>query len=180
MHLSSPFFNFFSAEFLRDSPVFSKKCGRMLVWQNPTKFGKTTLFQKCVKGIVRIFRVKVTENPKLRYVRINLQKTLDKTYGHCYNNHRCHERDNKMRQKRSLKTIQRSKSREKNSQISERVNAWFAGRRGSALASANRRTANEDKGLNIRVWSWLRTNAGGVLNTCKSSGDDWGSSSEWN
>ena len=30
----------------------------------------------------------------------------------------------------------------------------------------------EDKtGLNRRVWSWLRTNAGGVLNTCKSSGD---------
>ena len=28
-----------------------------------------------------------------------------------------------------------------------------------------------DKGLNGRVWSWLRTNAGGVPNTCKSSGD---------
>ena len=25
--------------------------------------------------------------------------------------------------------------------------------------------------FNIRVWSWLRMNAGGVLNTCKSSGD---------
>ena len=22
----------------------------------------------------------------------------------------------------------------------------------------------------LRVWSWLRTNAGGVLNTCKSNG----------
>ena len=26
------------------------------------------------------------------------------------------------------------------------------------------------KPLNLRVWSWLRMNAGGVLNTCKSSG----------
>jgi hypothetical protein len=25
--------------------------------------------------------------------------------------------------------------------------------------------------FNIRVWSWLRTNAGGVLNTCKSNGN---------
>ena len=69
-------------------------------------FGLFGLFQKYVKSIVRFFHFKVTENPKFRYVRINLQKTLDKTYGHCYNNHRCHERDNKMRQNRSLKTIQ--------------------------------------------------------------------------
>ena len=27
--------------------------------------------------------------------------------------------------------------------------------------------------FNIRVWSWLRTNAGGMLNTCKSNGDIW-------
>ena len=26
-----------------------------------------------------------------------------------------------------------------------------------------------DKHLNMRVWSWLRMNAGGVLNTCKSN-----------
>ena len=28
-----------------------------------------------------------------------------------------------------------------------------------------------DQDLNSRVWSWLRTNAGGVPNTCKSNGD---------
>ena len=69
-------------------------------------FGLYGLFQKYVKSNVRIFPFKMTENPKARYDCINLQKTLDKTYGHCYNNHRCHERDNKMRQNRSLKTIQ--------------------------------------------------------------------------
>ena len=28
--------------------------------------------------------------------------------------------------------------------------------------------------FNIRVWSWLRTNAGGVLKTCKSNGTNLG------
>ena len=27
--------------------------------------------------------------------------------------------------------------------------------------------------FNMRVWSWLRMNAGGVLNTCKSNGQEW-------
>ena len=30
---------------------------------------------------------------------------------------------------------------------------------------------NKHLNLNLRVWSWLRMNAGGVLNTCKSNGD---------
>ena len=34
-----------------------------------------------------------------------------------------------------------------------------------------RKTSGFDTGFNTRVWSWLRTNAGGVPNTCKSSGD---------
>ena len=29
------------------------------------------------------------------------------------------------------------------------------------------------KNLNLRVWFWLRTNAGGMLKTCKSSGVYW-------
>ena len=32
------------------------------------------------------------------------------------------------------------------------------------------RLVRESKLLNMRVWSWLRMNAGGVLNTCKSNG----------
>ena len=31
----------------------------------------------------------------------------------------------------------------------------------------------EEKTFNMRVWSWLRMNAGGVPNTCKSNGQRW-------
>ena len=34
-----------------------------------------------------------------------------------------------------------------------------------------RQARSFEQDFNIRVWSWLRTNAGGVLNTCKSNGD---------
>ena len=31
----------------------------------------------------------------------------------------------------------------------------------------------QNQTFNMRVWSWLRMNAGGVLNTCKSNGKIW-------
>ena len=78
---------------------------------------------------------------------------------------------------RSLKTIQRKKRQGKqNSQISERETPVGVEVR-NTLASDPSGGFEQDKGLNIRVWSWLRTNAGGVLNTCKSNGDLIGSPS---
>ena len=76
-------------------------------------FGYSAAMWLYIRCNVRFWMFEMTENPALSYVCINLQKTLDKTYEHCYNNHRCHEHDNKMRQNRSLKTIQRSKSSNK-------------------------------------------------------------------
>ena len=38
---------------------------------------------------------------------------------------------------------------------------------------------DEGSKLNLRVWSWLRMNAGGVLNTCKSNEALYLISSEW-
>ena len=35
-----------------------------------------------------------------------------------------------------------------------------------------------NKHFNMRVWSWLRMNAGGVLNTCKSNEAPWNASSD--
>ena len=39
-----------------------------------------------------------------------------------------------------------------------------------AKEKCEQRYGSTDQRLNSRVWSWLRTNAGGVPNTCKSNG----------
>ena len=55
-----------------------------------------------------------------------------------------------------------------NSEMSFYLRLWYPE---AAKARPERKTQWQVKGLNTRVWSWLRTNAGGVLNTCKSNED---------
>ena len=60
---------------------------------------------------------------------------------------------------------------------SRRTRVWFFGvtfKRDSQFEMSfelEGKTLRFNTGFNTRVWSWLRTNAGGVPNTCKSSGD---------
>ena len=69
------------------------------------------------------------------YFQIKLPKTLDRIRGCCYNVQRCHDSDNKSILENDTA---KSRSRRKNSQISERVNAWNIREALRALASPRR------------------------------------------
>ena len=52
----------------------------------------------------------------------------------------------------------------------QRTNFWRQKRPKSSKKESQRKTGGMKRRINMRVWSWLRMNAGGVPNTCKSNG----------
>ena len=96
--------------------------------------------------------------------------SVDKQDWLVYNSSSRHERGTPkvlMRTAWSLKTIQNQEEREamiftSHSKQRQSIRKWVL----SLKLNFRFHT-----GFNTRVWSWLRTNAGGVPNTCKSSGD---------
>ena len=93
------------------------------------------------------------------------KKVLDKRLGTWYYSQAVSE-NSANDSERSLKTIQRT-NKKRNSRFERN---WAKNACEVECVGAHE-TWQED-GLNIRVWSWLRTNAGGVLNTCKSNEDE--------
>ena len=103
--------------------------------------------------------------------RKKLKKVVDKSKTAWYTiqavaekgNNKKHLNNWRLNNTQTLK-IQRTKARK--TAVSSREFRTKPSKTGKIKARVNQARTNHNK----RVWSWLRMNAGGVLNTCKSSG----------
>ena len=102
-----------------------------------------------------------------------MKKVVDKSGEIGYNNQRC-QRESKDNGSDPWKRYSEDRQAREKFTKTARARAWArANSKQSDFWERQRNLPSKFcEGLNIRVWSWLRTNAGGVPNTCKSSGDN--------
>ena len=107
-----------------------------------------------------------------------IKKVVDKTNSNCYTKQAVRQANASENSTEHLENyiVQRTKNKpvilrqgcwkvpKLKNEITQRI--WVSVQ--SKWANGSERTCQR---LNSRVWSWLRTNAGGVPNTCKSNGD---------